>query len=95
MSTHTRYPVYDSDLDHIIGIIHIKDILKKLLNKETVIADDIREVHYISKATSLNKVFSIMRKSNTQMITIVDDHGGTDGVITMEDIFEEVIGDFA
>jgi CBS domain containing-hemolysin-like protein len=92
LSTHTRYPVYDEDLDHIVGIIHIKDILRKLLKKEEVSKADIREVSYISKATSLNKVFTMMRKTNAQIIIIVDDHGGTDGLITMEDIFEEVIG---
>jgi CBS domain containing-hemolysin-like protein len=94
LSTHTRYPVYDGDLDHIIGIIHIKDILKKLINKKPVLKEDIREVSYISKTTSLNKVFAIMRKTNMQMLIIVDDHGGTDGMVTMEDIFEEVIGEF-
>lgn len=93
MTTHTRYPVYEDDLDHVIGMIHIKDLLNKIVNKETIKKEDIRETHYISGNISLNKVFSIMRKTNTQMLVIVDDNGGTDGIITMEDIFEEVVGE--
>lgn len=94
MGTHTRYPVYNEDLDHIIGMIHIKDLLDKIVKKETISKSDIRETHYISGGLSLNKVFSIMRQTNAQMIVIIDDYGGTDGIITMEDMFKEVIGDF-
>lgn len=93
MSTHTRYPIYNKDLDHIIGMIHIKDLLNKIVNKETISKNDIRETHFISGGTSLNKVFSLMRQTNSQMLVIIDDYGGTDGIITMEDMFREVIGD--
>lgn len=93
MTTHTRYPIYQEDLDHIIGMIHIKDLLEKIVKKEEIKKDDIRETHYISGGMSLNKVFSIMRQTNSQMIVIIDDYGGTDGIITMEDMFKEVIGD--
>lgn len=88
MTTHTRYPVYEEDLDHIIGMIHIKDILNKIMTKEEIRKDDIRSTHYISGNISLNKAFAIMRKTNVQLLVIVDDYGGTDGIITMEDIFE-------
>ncbi len=93
MTTHTRYPVYQNDLDHIIGMIHIKDILNKIITKEEIKNEDVRQTHYISGNISLNKVFSIMRKTNAQMLVIVDDNGGTDGIITMEDIFKEVVSD--
>jgi CBS domain containing-hemolysin-like protein len=93
MSTHTRYPIYNKDLDHIIGMVHIKDLLDKIVKKETINKSDIRETHFISGGMSLSKVFSLMRQTNSQMLVIIDDYGGTEGIITMEDMFKEVIGD--
>lgn len=92
MNTFNRYPIYDKDIDHIIGFIHIKDLLQKIIDQSSITMKDVRDVHYISKNISLNKVFSILRNTNTQIAVIVDDYGGTDGIITMEDIFKEVGG---
>jgi CBS domain containing-hemolysin-like protein len=69
---HTRYPVFEQDLDHIVGLIHIKDLLRLLLR---------------------DTVLSTMRRERTQMVVVIDEHGGTSGVVTFEDLFEEVVGD--
>ena len=92
-SPHTRYPVYDGDLDHIAGIIHIKDILRRLLKKENIDRKDLREVPYVPETAELNDVLLVMGKLRSHMVVVMDEHGGTAGVITIEDLYEEVVGE--
>ncbi|HEX3035755.1 MAG TPA: hemolysin family protein [Thermodesulfobacteriota bacterium] len=91
-SPHTRYPVYDGDLDHIIGMIHIKDILRRLIDKKPIQARDARKVPYVPETTELDRVLEIMHQGRTHMVVVMDEHGGSAGIITIEDLFEEVIG---
>jgi len=90
---HTRYPVYSGDLDHIIGSIHIKDVLRHLISNQPVSARDAREVPYVPGPATVDKVLAAMRRYRAQMAVVMDQHGGTAGLVTMEDLFEEVIGD--
>ena len=92
-SPHTRYPVYDGDLDHIAGIIHIKDIFRRLLKKENIDRKDLREVPYVPETAELNDVLLVMGKLRSHMVVVMDEHGGTEGVITIEDLYEEVVGE--
>jgi len=90
---HTRYPVHAGDLDRIVGSFHIKDALRHLLSDRTVSQLDARPLPYIPEAALLDEVLAAMRRYRSQMAVVMDEHGGTAGVITIEDLFEEVVGD--
>ncbi|HEY8144425.1 MAG TPA: hemolysin family protein [Kofleriaceae bacterium] len=90
---HTRYPVYAHDLDHIVGMIHIKDLVRGLGEGRPIRQTDLRAIPFVPATTTLAAVLETMRKSQVQMAVVMDEHGGTDGIITTEDLFEEVVGD--
>lgn len=90
---HTRYPIVEGDLDHIVGIIHIKDLLRLLLSGEAIAASHARPVPMVPETAELDAVLGVMRRERTQMVVVIDEHGGTAGVVTLEDLFEEVVGD--
>ncbi|HEU4927906.1 MAG TPA: hemolysin family protein [Vicinamibacterales bacterium] len=91
--THTRYPVFEKDLDHIVGMVHIKDLLRLLLREETVGAAHARPLPVVPETAALDTVLTVMRRDRTQMAVVIDEHGGTAGVVTLQDLFEEVVGD--
>jgi CBS domain containing-hemolysin-like protein len=92
---HTRYPVYERDLDHIIGMVHIKDLLRLLLEDERLSQSHVRPLPLMPETAELDDVLDTMRRESTQMVVVLDEHGGTAGVITLEDLFEEVVGEIA
>ncbi|MGK2964794.1 MAG: hemolysin family protein, partial [Tepidiformaceae bacterium] len=89
---HTRYPVYESDMDHIIGVIHIKDILAHLEEGALIDRSDVRPVPYIPETTTVDVIMDVMRRERSQLVVVLDEHGGTAGVVTIEDLYEEVVG---
>ncbi|HEX6463746.1 MAG TPA: hemolysin family protein [Vicinamibacterales bacterium] len=90
---HTRYPIYERDLDHIVGMYHIKDLLRLLLNGQRVTAGGSRSVPVVPETALLDDVLATMRRERTQFAMVIDEHGGTSGVVTLEDLFEEVVGE--
>ena len=92
-SAHTRYPIYEGDLDHIHGIVHIKDLLRVLLRDEAISVAHARPVPLVPETAELDTVLSTMRRERTQMVIVIDEHGGTAGVVALEDLFEEVVGE--
>ena len=90
---HTRYPVHTGDPDDIVGSVHIKDVLRHTLSEQPVMARDARRVPYIPATMPLDEVLSAMRRSRAQMAVVMDEHGGTAGIVTIEDLFEEVVGE--
>jgi CBS domain containing-hemolysin-like protein len=90
---HTRYPIYEGDLDHIVGMVHIKDLLRLLLRDHAIDASHARPVPVMPETAPLDTVLAAMRRERTQMVVVIDEHGGTAGVVTLEDLFEEVVGD--
>jgi CBS domain containing-hemolysin-like protein len=92
-SAHTRYPVYERDLDHILGMVHIKDLLRVLLAEESISPSHVRPLPVVPETAELDTVLALMRRDRTQMAVVIDEHGGTAGFVTLEDLFEEVVGD--
>lgn len=92
-SRHTRYPVVAEDLDHITGMVHIKDLLRCLLKGQPIQAADVRPVPYVPATATLDQVLAAMEKTRTLLAVVMDEHGGTAGLVTIQDLFEEVVGD--
>jgi CBS domain containing-hemolysin-like protein len=90
---HTRYPIYERDLDHIIGMVHIKDLLRVLLHHEAIGRTHARPLPLVPETAELDTVLSTMRQERTQMVIVLDEHGGTAGAVTLQDLFEEVVGE--
>jgi CBS domain containing-hemolysin-like protein len=91
--THTRYPVYQGNLDNIVGSLHIKDLLRLIVARREVAETDPRPLPYVPGPAPLDEVLSSMRRHRSQMAVVMDQHGGTAGLITIEDLFEEVVGE--
>jgi CBS domain containing-hemolysin-like protein len=90
---HTRYPVHTGDPDNIVGSIHIKDVLRHVVTEHAITLADVRPVPYIPATVPLDKLLSAMRRTRAQMAVVMDEHGGTAGIVTIEDLFEEVVGE--
>jgi CBS domain containing-hemolysin-like protein len=92
---YTRYPVYDGDLDHIVGVLHVKDLLRRILANEPFSASDIRPMPVVPETAPLDDVLAVMRRANANMAIVIDEHGGTAGTISLEDLAEEVVGEIS
>ncbi len=89
----TRYAVYEGDLDHIIGMVHVKDLLRPLTQGGALRADDARRMPVVPETASLDDVLATMQRGQAHMAVVIDEHGGTAGIVGLEDIFEEVVGE--
>lgn len=92
---HTRMPVYDGSLDDIVGVVHVKDLLARLRDGGTLEASSIREVPFVPATEPLERVLATLRRERAQLAVVMDEDGGTAGILTLEDLFEEVVGDIA
>ncbi len=90
---YSRIPVYDENIDDIKGILFVKDILKPLKdNKEINIKELMREPYFVPESKDIDELFKEMQQNKVQMAIAIDEYGGTAGLITMEDIIEELVG---
>lgn len=93
-STYSRIVVYKKDLDHIIGYFHVKRLLRELtLNNKFNINDLIAPLLSIPRTMLISSVLKTMKKKHQHILLVKDEYGGTDGIITMEDILEELVGE--
>jgi CBS domain containing-hemolysin-like protein len=89
----TRYPVYDGDLDHIVGMMHVKDLLQCMLRGESVTTARTRRIPVVPETATLDGVLETMQQAQAHLALVVDEHGGTAGILSLEDLFEEVVGE--
>ena len=90
---HSRIPVYDETIDEIKGILYVKDIIKNINKKTFKIKNIMKEAYFVSQSKLINELFKELQKNKKHIAIIVDEYGGTAGLITMEDILEEIVGD--
>jgi magnesium and cobalt transporter len=93
---HSRLPVYKDSLDHMVGMIHIKDVFELLANGKKPppsIAGLIREPRYVPPSMGVLDLLAEMRSTRTHLAIVIDEYSGTEGLITIEDLVEEIVGD--
>lgn len=90
---YSRIPVYDETIDEIKGILYVKDVLKNINKKTFKVKNVVKDAYFVSQNRLINEVFKELQKNKKQIAIIVDEYGGTAGLITMEDILEELVGD--
>ncbi|MCK5767205.1 MAG: HlyC/CorC family transporter, partial [Candidatus Atribacteria bacterium] len=97
-SGHSRIPVYEGTIDNIIGILYVKDILKiyrKLFQlKETFdVKKILRKAYFVPENKKIDELLDIFQKDRIQIAIVIDEYSGTDGLVTMEDVLEEIVGE--
>ncbi|MCF7793592.1 MAG: hemolysin family protein [Candidatus Cloacimonetes bacterium] len=90
---YTRFPVYEEDLDTIIGILIIYDLIKTDIKDSAVAGDFVREAYFAPETTDVDHLLTEMQTNKKSMAIIVDSFGGTAGLVTIEDILEEIVGE--
>lgn len=91
---YTRYPVYEENIDKILGFIHVKDLYSLSMSKENFsLANLIRPLMLVPETMTLDNLIIQFKKEHAQMALVIDEFGGTAGIITLEDVLEEIIGD--
>lgn len=90
----TRYPVCRDSKDNVIGFIHIKDLYKKKIEEKNQSVDDIiREVKFVHESMSISELLKVFKREKEHIAIIIDEYGGTSGLVTIEDILEEIVGE--
>ncbi len=90
---YSRIPVYEENIDDIKGILFVKDLLKYSYEKKEVdIKNIMREAYFVSENKPINELFKDLQKNKIQMAIAIDEYGGTAGIVTMEDLLEEIVG---
>jgi CBS domain containing-hemolysin-like protein len=90
-SGHTRLPVFDTDVDHVVGMVHVKDLL--LATTSASLMEVMRPIVAVPGSRDLESLLRELLQSREQAVLVVDEFGGTSGLVTLEDIFEELVGD--
>ena len=92
-TAHSRFPVIEEDKDHIIGILHAKDLLKYTLNPEQFKLEHIlRPAVFVPESKSLNSLLKDFQTQRNHMAIVVDEYGGISGLVTFEDVIEQIVG---
>jgi CBS domain containing-hemolysin-like protein len=92
---HSRYLVINGDLDHIAGMLHVKDLLAGRKAGATASSLPVRPVPFVPQTASTEEILAAMHSQRSQLVVVMDEHGGTSGIITLEDLIEEVVGELS
>lgn len=89
---YSRIPIYEENIDEIRGVLYIKDVLKNINKKSFSIKKIMKQAYFVSQIKQIDELFRELQKNKNHMAIVVDEYGGTAGIITMEDILEELVG---
>jgi len=93
-SGHTLVPVYENSLDNVVGILHTKDVIKYIIDKQNYsVKNLVRPAYFVPDTKLISDILKDMQKQGERIAIVTDEYGGTEGVITMEDILEEIVGE--
>lgn len=92
---HTRYPVCDEEVDNVVGVINSRDFYRFMLDGGTKenLSEILREPYFVPDSMKADELFSRMQKKNTHMVVVMDEYGGFQGLVTQEDLLEEIVGE--
>jgi CBS domain containing-hemolysin-like protein len=90
---HTRYPVYEESIDSIIGVVHAKDLLPNLVAGTALSRNQLRTVPFVPESMAVDDVIQATRSAEVQMAVVMDEHGGTAGILTEKDLLDELVGE--
>ena len=91
---YSRMPVYEKTIDNIVGVIYTKDLLSLLEHRDLIILQDIlRPPFFIPESKKISELLRELQQNKVHLAVVVDEHGGTEGIVTMEDIIEEIVGE--
>ena len=90
-SGHTRFPLCEGDLDHVIGLIHIKDIFQRDRNLRSL-QEIAREISFVPETLTLDRLLKRMRTERFHLAAVIDEYGGVSGIVTLETVIEEIVG---
>jgi Mg2+/Co2+ transporter CorB len=97
-TTYTRIPVWEGSIDHILGILHVRDILQSLMDEPDVTTETLRrllrEPHFIPEGTPLTTLLVNLQRARQPMGLVVDEYGDLQGIVTFPDLLEEIVGEF-
>ena len=92
-SKYSRSPIYNDNLDDIVGIIHVKDIIRSIDDKNIILNEITHKTTFIPESMPINDVLKEMKKNRQQLLVVVGEYGGTEGIVTFEDVIEELVGE--
>lgn len=90
---HSRFPVYEEGLDHILGILHVKDLLGSWGSEAVDLRKLLRPVPFVPETKKITDLLAELRGARSHMAVVIDEYGGTSGILTIEDIIEEIVGE--
>jgi putative hemolysin len=91
----SRIPVYEESIDDIVGVLHAKDLMKLVkedIHKDFDVKDIMREPYFVPEFKNVSALFKELRQNKVHMAIVIDEYGGTSGIVTMEDLLEEIVG---
>jgi CBS domain containing-hemolysin-like protein len=96
-SGYTRLPIYEGNIDRVVGVLHAKDVLRALGRGENAFVAQgvMRPALYLPESQAIDEALATMRRERTHLAIVIDEYGGTAGLLTVEDILEELVGDIA
>ncbi len=97
-SSHSRFPVYEESVDNVVGILSIKDVLlaqaQRRQEPDSLVTDLVREAYFVPETKRVGELFTEMQATGNQMAIVVDEFGGVAGLVTLEQLVEEIVGSF-
>jgi magnesium and cobalt transporter len=97
LSGHSRIPIFEGDLDHIVGVVHAKDLLPLCTSggEGASLTQIARKPMFVPQSMPLNRLLTAIKRTRSHLAIVVDEYGGTAGVVSLEDVLEEIVGDIS